>query len=1295
MPPALAAVAGVVASIGIKALAISALAKAVLTIAVSLAITALTKKPKANKLNQGMELRTKFEPNYPREVLVGKIATGGSCHFAYTTTDSSKKPNRYLYRVIQISDRPINALLKVMEGSQQLTFSGDVTTGWRACNQHKDKKGNTKMWVRVYKGSDTPTADATLISETGGIWTADHKGTGLAYAIVKYDYDADAFSGGEPELVWVVEGALLYDDRKDSTVTGGSGSQRLADYSTWEYTDTTSVIIAQFLRGFFTKGVPIVGVLADARDMTAPMLFSAHNTCELQVEIDPGGVFEKRYVSGMVIKANEAASDILVDLQASMDGKIFDRGGYITILPGADRIPVTEVTDDDIDWTAEKSWQPKASLEQMTNHVTGNFIDAEQNFQERELPVQVNLQWEQDDGDERFSQYYSLRAVNRWTQGQRILKRIHLSSRQSGTIAFVGGIWLLELEQGDWFTLTSPRWKMTDMYFEVQEISLTSDARVVIVGREVDPDNDVWDHSVDEVPRTDSTWNPPSYDLPVPSIYATQYTVQDPSTGGKTFNIDVGFLDDPALYGSIVKTLEVQLHWGSVPDGSEEPASVANFPVDQKKTTITGLASDTAYYVRGRLRDLARAGNWTTWIAVTTDIGDAISAGYGPFLSNATQQVITDSEGNIPLGGLDDAGGTFVVLKGGVQVTTGITFSVLSEVGADASINTTTGTYVINSMSADKGTVVFRAVHAGVTMDLTYQISKIIPGKDADPVFAVALSNEVHNVRTDAEGEDLLLGGANGNVIVSNGVANIINDPNVVIGTATFSGCTGTINTALNTPVSGMGKGYYVITDLTADSAYMDIEVTVYGVVYVKRFSLTKTRSGTALRLWTNRNAISYGQNGSPNPSVQDNVFTTQLSNASGYDSVVWSVATLTGAFSYSTAGKLVIASNTRSATQTIAQFESACGGTEGCRIKAEITVNGQVYEDVTTVMKSKQGLSAMSFKAYQDRYTITYNGDGVATPSTQTINFVAQKVNTSAVVTWTVANLNGTARTPTTSFLSSATGDVVTMTRAQYESAAQTTGGVIVTGTLTDGTTLTDKCQVISVKGGADGTNGTNGEPGVGYNQDSPVPVATIVGQTWYRPTTKEWYIARGTGCSTIQFTCWKRILGNLSGLDIVDTANIMDGAINVADWERQGAILGVGANGSYAMYATISENVVSGSGRVRCLFAFIYDIEVSNPVHNQEYSFTVVGGARRNSNGTYVWSGSPWTIAEKWTGASASGVRSFGRKPVALEFPIDSGLVNGVNYSPAFRIVASSSNAVTFYPYRFLRLDVGKKIE
>jgi hypothetical protein len=773
MPPAVAAIAVVAASVAVKVFVTSVIVAALLTVAISVAATLLMQKPKgASKLNQGAELRTKIDPTMPRQVLTGLIATGGSCHFVHTATNDAKKPNRYLYRVVQISDRPIHSLVRVMDASNTVGFSGDVTTGWRASTSYLSKSGAACMWMRVYLGSDFPTADATLISETGGIWTSAHKGKGLAYAIIKMDSDADAFPNGEPDFTYVVEGAHCYDDRKDSTVVGGSGSHRLNNYSTWEYTETASVITAQFMRGFHTNGVRIVGVGADERDLSTTMLFSAHNTCEQTVTVEAGS--EARYVAGMIISSSFTAADVLEDFQAAMDGRIFDRGGAITILPGANRTPVMNLSDQDIVWSAEKSWQPQASQTALLNHVSANFIDRDKNFQEADLPVRKNSAWEVDDGGERFSEFFSFRAMNKRSQGQRITKRIHIASRYQGTCAFVGGLWLLELEQGDWFTLTTPRWSLTNKYFEVEEISLTRDMRVAIVGREVSPNIDGWDHSVDEVPRTDTTWVPPAYNLPVPAFTLSKTVETDATTGQQQFSVGVA-VTDAATYGAFVKEFQFEISVGS----TANPNAGNPFRPDQGSTKVRGLAPGLAYYVRVRTSDGTRSSAWTSWSSITTDLGTPVSSAqitvpggtlddvldtiFSAYLTNGTHTVPATSTGVVT--SYTGASGQFKIFRAATDVTSSFTYAVApggnpqaltgpfsgSPVDADGDYSVTGGL----DAGESQATLTIRATgtggYTGVLIDLTFSLGKSNAGVDGTSPPLIYVSSTHQTFRYDRD----------------------------------------------------------------------------------------------------------------------------------------------------------------------------------------------------------------------------------------------------------------------------------------------------------------------------------------------------------------------------------------------------------------------------------------------------------------------------------------------------------------------------------------------------------------
>ncbi|UDM75061.1 collagen-like protein [Vagococcus fluvialis] len=60
--------------------------------------------------------------------------------------------------------------------------------------------------------------------------------------------------------------------------------------------------------------------------------------------------------------------------------------------------------------------------------------------------------------------------------------------------------------------------------------------------------------------------------------------------------------------------------------------------------------------------------------------------------------------------------GDFIVFEGQTQKTSGVTYSKVSEVGMTSSINNN-GRYVVSALSADTGTVTYRATYSGVTID--------------------------------------------------------------------------------------------------------------------------------------------------------------------------------------------------------------------------------------------------------------------------------------------------------------------------------------------------------------------------------------------------------------------------------------------------------------------------------------------------------------------------------------------------------------------------------------------------
>lgn len=124
-------------------------------------------------------------------------------------------------------------------------------------------------------------------------------------------------------------------------------------------------------------------------------------------------------------------------------------------------------------------------------------------------------------------------------------------------------------------------------------------------------------------------------------------------------------------------------------------------------------------------------------------------------------------------------------------------------------------------------------------------------------------------------------------------------------------------------------------------------------------------------------------------------------------------------------------------------------------------------------------GASAKTLIVISDRQTITYDETGAVNPASQTTTFTAQKQNTTAVVNWSATRVDGAAISPITNLLSSATGDSVTMSAANFNTQRGSTEGVIIMASLTDGTTITDRISVVRVQRGATGSTGATGPIG------------------------------------------------------------------------------------------------------------------------------------------------------------------------------------------------------------------------
>lgn len=122
--------------------------------------------------------------------------------------------------------------------------------------------------------------------------------------------------------------------------------------------------------------------------------------------------------------------------------------------------------------------------------------------------------------------------------------------------------------------------------------------------------------------------------------------------------------------------------------------------------------------------------------------GKEVFSGY---LSNDSILVPANNAGTVT--DFSKANGTFTTFLGQVQLTSGVTYSLVSNSGLTSTINATTGAYSVTAISADTATATYKAVYNGITIQKILIVTKAkqgptgasgTPGAKGDPTGIIA-----------------------------------------------------------------------------------------------------------------------------------------------------------------------------------------------------------------------------------------------------------------------------------------------------------------------------------------------------------------------------------------------------------------------------------------------------------------------------------------------------------------------------------------------------------------------------
>ena len=321
---------------------------------------------------------------------------------------------------------------------------------------------------RFYDGRPGQGIDQKLVDDTaalGQTWKATSVNAGLCYVIVQRVYDGDLFRNGKPDIEFVLRGLKEYDPRKDSTVAGGSGPQRINDPSTYVHTQNPAVHRLNYQLGLkaLISGRTLIGEGKSLGQLDLGTYFVAMNVCDT---LRTDG--KKTYQCSLWVTGDDDHTEILKEFDDAMAGYGINRRGLSGVIPGAPQIPVMEITADDIPADRAKEIQYRKSAFERYNYLSGQFLSIELMWNPDSLtPVYVNAHVAEDGRPRQTSNDFL--QVTDPDIAQYLLYIRYRQNRMGGTATLpVSRRAGLKVQEGEWITWRGRTWMISEWVLDEQ-----------------------------------------------------------------------------------------------------------------------------------------------------------------------------------------------------------------------------------------------------------------------------------------------------------------------------------------------------------------------------------------------------------------------------------------------------------------------------------------------------------------------------------------------------------------------------------------------------------------------------------------------------------------------------------------------------------------------------------------------------------------------------------------------------------------------------------------------------------
>lgn len=448
--------------------------------------------------------------------------------------------------------------------------------------------------VRWHLGAPGQQADARLQSLLPGVWTAEHRATGIAYLIVEFDYDETAFPSGIPTVTALVRGAKIYDPR----------------YAATQFTQNPAIMMRHvLLHPQFGKRT-LLSAAEDAR------ISAAANACDLTYSYD-GYTTVETFRAATVIPFGQAARDALDDLSQAMGGQWAYASGEFFVRAGVYQAPVMALTDSDLA-VVQRSNDGSTSQSQISisvhkarndkvNTILPRIWDQAANYKETPIQQYRATALVAADGADLVEEV-TMPAVFYGAQAHYIAGIILLDGRDPLTVTLPFKIKTYQLELFDTVTLTLARYGWTAKEFQILGRRLMPDGFIELTLKETAAA--IYAHGAAFLPQgyASNSGLPRPWDIVPPTITGITSGEADliVQSDGTVIN-GVRVTWAPIQDTSITSGGFVEVQYMRVSDGVWRSQTV---PGGDTQVVLSGIDDGAAIIVRARSKNAVAVSDW-------------------------------------------------------------------------------------------------------------------------------------------------------------------------------------------------------------------------------------------------------------------------------------------------------------------------------------------------------------------------------------------------------------------------------------------------------------------------------------------------------------------------------------------------------------------------------------------------------------------------------------------------------------------------------------------------------------